>query len=295
MSWLLAHLRDFRVWCLIGAFALAALTFLVPSLTIKKDIYHYFIVIDITQSQNAEDYVQDGKPIARLALTKHVVRKLIRELPCGSTVGIGLFAGIDFSDMASMSDGPPPPSRDAQVMAGLFTPIEICRNFSAVDKAVEQIDWRMAWTDGSSVAAALAIAIKWSAAAGPDVRTVFFTDGEEVPPRYHGEPPPFSGKKGAVKGMIVGVGGASPAAIPKFDVATGERIGYLKDRSALDESYLKTLEVQTGLTYRRLTSEKDLIAALLQPGFAHREAARLDVRWIFGSVALALVLIAILL
>lgn len=290
-----ARLSDFRLWCLTGVAVLMAAALLTPTVRMERSVYHYFVVFDITQSQNAEDYVLDGKPVSRLTFAKHTMRAALRDLPCGSAVGVALFAAYDNSDMVnSMGDmgGPPSMPRESAVITPLFGPIEVCRNFSVIDRAVEAIDWRMAWSDSSDITAGLYATIAKAKTFNDHTRVVFFTEGEQFP--AVGYVRSFAGKKGEVKGLIVGVGGLAPALIPKFD-DLGNRKGFLSERSRLDETHLKKLEAATGLSYTRLTSATQFSAALRAPEFAEREEVDTDIRLPLAALALLLVLFAVLL
>lgn len=292
---LLARFRDFRLWCLIGAALLLAAVVMKPTVRMERSVFHYFVVFDITQSQNAEDYVLDGKPVSRLAFAKHAARKALRDLPCGSSLGVGLFAAFDISEMVgAMGDdmGQAYIPREPAVIAPLFAPIEVCRNFSVIDRAIEAIDWRMAWNDSSDITGGLYAAIGKARAMGSHTKAVFFTEGEPFPAVSYIRSMP--GKKGDVKGLIVGVGGLAPAQIPKFD-EFGNRKGFLSQRSRLNESYLKQLEAETGLRYTRLVSAKQFSAELRASEFAEREEVDTDIRLPLAALALLLVLFTVVL
>ena len=299
MRSVLARLRDFRVWCLAGAAVLSAAALTAPTVRMNRSVYHYFIVFDITQSQNAEDYVLDGKPVSRLAFAKHAARAAIRDLPCGSSVGIGLFSAYDSSDMAMMMGDEGGWSarmpREPSVLAPLFGPIEVCRNFFVIDRTIEAVDWRMAWDDSSDITGGLYATINKAKALNGRTKVVFFTEGEPYVAYGGGDNfRPFSGAKREVKGLLVGVGGLVPAQIPKFD-DLGNRKGFLATRSRLDESFLRRLEAETGLRYVRLLSAAQFSADLRAAEFAEREEVDVDIRLPLGALALILVLLAVLL
>ncbi|MDP3947301.1 MAG: hypothetical protein Q8Q41_01255 [bacterium] len=286
---------DFRLWCLVGVAVLMAAALLTPTVRMGRNVYHYLVVFDITQSQNVEDYVLDGKPVSRLAFTKYAFRAVLRDLPCGSSVGVGLFAAFDITSMASgmgdmMSQQPTP--REPAVMALLFQPIEVCRNFSVIDRTVEQIDWRMAWSDSSDITAGLYATIKKAKAINSHTKVIFFTEGE--PTLEMGYVRQMPGKKGEVMGLIVGTGGLAPAQIPKFD-DFGNRKGFLAERSRLNEEYLRKLEAETGLRYVRLLSAAKFSADIRSAEFAEREEVDYDIRLPLAALALILVLLAVLL
>src|SRR3989344_5906588 len=213
-----------------------------------------------------------------------------RVLPCGSSVGISRFSAYDSSDMAMMMGDEGGWSarmpREPSVLAPLFGPIEVCRNFFAIDRTIQAIDWRMAWSDASDITGGLYATINKAKALNGRTKVVFFTEGEPYVAYGGGDNfRPFSGAKREVKGLLVGVGGLVPAQIPKFD-DLGNRKGFLATRSRLDESFLRRLEAETGLRYVRLLSAAE---------FAEREEVDVDIRLPLGELALILVLLAVLL
>lgn len=156
----------------------------------------------------------------------------------------------------------------------------------------------MAWEGDSHVALGLYSAI--ALAAPLDADLIFLTDGQEAPPLPHSGLPPFAGEKGKVRGLIVGVGGAEPAPIPRFD-GFGREIGFYgptdvpqenrhgpppegaetregwhprnapwgaaatggeEHLSALRASHLETLSAATGLAYTPLAGADAIHAAL---------------------------------
>jgi mxaL protein len=280
---------DFRLWCLVFSALLVSVALLNPKVHTKKSTYSFFVVFDITQSQNAEDMVLEGRAVSRLAFAKHVMRETLRDMPCGSSLGIGLFASAE--------------------LVPLFKPIEVCRNFSEIDKVIEAIDWRMAWNDSSQVAFALYSAIARVKDWGlhKQTRVVFLSDGDEtgsyaIPsegfyvdsPAAVDTPPPFTLKKGEVRGLIVGVGGLVPAPIPRFD-EFGKRAGFLSSQSRLDEKYLKKLAAETGLEYVRLESARQLSSVLKSQMFGELREAEIDIRLPLATAALFFLLLGVLL
>ncbi len=300
-------LKDYRVWCL--SLALLAMLALFAFPTRKQDgaVYNLTFVVDITRSMNAEDYRIDDKPVSRLAYVKYSLRELIRQLPCQSTVGLGVFT-----------------ERRSTI---LFEPIEVCSGYAELANSIEHLDWRMAWAADSRIAGGLLNAMQLLL--DRDSALVFVTDGQEAPPlnsRYRTD---FSAIKGKLKGLIVGAGGLQAVAIPKFD-AKGKRIGVYgpddvphrssfgesdlnpekiegydarnapfgkhaatgsEHLSALQEGYLQQLAAESGLAYRRLDHAAALLGAVQDSAFTQQRPVVEDIRWRAAAAALVLLLL----
>ncbi len=303
-------LKDYRFYCLALALLTMAGLFLYPRQQQSSDIYKLMIIVDITRSMNAEDYRLDDKPVSRLGYVKHSLRQLIKQLPCQSQVGLGVFT-----------------ERRSTV---LFEPIEVCAGYAELDKSLAALDWRMAWAADSRIGAGLLSTLALLAKQGSAV--FFITDGQEAPPlnpRYRTD---FSAVKNQLPGSIIGVGGLQAVEIPKFN-SKGQREGVyqmndLPQRSsfgesdlnpekiegydarnapfgkaaaigsehlsALQESYLQQLAIETGLGYQRLQDEDSLPQALRQPGMALQQSVAADVRWRAALVVLGLMLLIFL-
>jgi mxaL protein len=206
----------------------------------------------------------------------------------------------------------------------LFEPIEVCTGYNEIDTALANLDWRMAWAADSRIHQGLYQTLTMLAPL--NVPVVFLTDGQEAPPanpRYLNN---LAELKGKVRGMVVGVGGLEPAAIPKFnqkgepdgvyrpdDVPhrttfgesdlNPERIAGYNARnapfgdapaastehlSALKETYLRQLSLQAGFGYHRLATAHELVQALQHPDFTSLQQRPVDVRWQAAGMALLL-------
>ena len=192
-----------RTLALAAACVLAVAATIAPRLSNTTDAYRVLAVVDITGSMNVRDYSFDGRPSSRLDTVKRALGALAARLPCGSRMGLGIFT-------------------ERRTFL-LFEPVEVCADFAPLVGAIGALDWRMAWEGDSYIASGLYSAIDL---AGPlDADLLFFTDGQEAPPLPASGPPAFSGAPGKVRGLIVGVGGGTPAPIPKFD-RDGREIGF---------------------------------------------------------------------
>lgn len=285
--------RDWRATTLLVAAVLVAWTFAEPKLPLPQQVYRYAFVVDVTQSMNVRDYHVDNMPPDRLNFAKESIRQAVRELPCGSEVGLGIFT-----------------TRSVQL---LFEPIEVCEHLPVIDDVLAHIDWRMAWAANSFIEQGIYAAIRDIKKRDPSVRLAFFTDGQEAPPQTIR--PNFFEKPGEIAGLIVGVGGLQPTTVPKYD-RENRLIGYWENTdiaqipesttayqtteaaprlphegyylSWLDENHLRELSATTGLRYHRLETPQALMEALRAPEFAERRTTWTDIRWLLGLAALLL-------
>ncbi|GEP01218.1 vWA domain-containing protein [Methylobacterium haplocladii] len=306
-AFLARNLRDRRFQALALATALVFATSVVGSVPLTRDGVEVLAVVDITGSMNVRDYKHaDGAPVSRLETAKAALRELVNRLPCGSRLALGVFT-----------------ERRPFL---LFTPIEVCRDFSPLDGALGSLDWRMAWEGDSRVSAGLFRSIEMAASLGTDL--IFISDGQEAPPLPSGGGAGFEGKAGAVRGLIVGAGGTALSQIPKFDDRGREtgfygetdvqqenrfgpppqdaekRPGYdarnapfggtaakgTEHLSSVRETYLRKLAGETGLAYAHLDGAGGLLRPMLDAGTPRPLPGSLDLRPLLCSAALALLL-----
>jgi mxaL protein len=291
---------------LIACLALSAAVFL-PPIAMRRNVLEMLVVVDITQSMNTLDGVRDGEPSSRLALVKDALARAVGALPCGSTLGLGVFT--EYRTLL------------------LFTPVETCANAHELADAIGHLDGRMAWAGDSQIAKGLDSALRIAKGLPDTPAVVFITDGQEAPPINPRHRPGFSAP-GAVAGVIVGVGGARPQPIPKFD-PEGRPQGfwgptevlqadlYTEGRqgsdqheamvesepaplppaalrgspgaehlSYLHEEYLQLLASETHLGYHRLGVSGSLAEVLTARSMTRKRIAATDLRWVAGAVAL---------
>jgi mxaL protein len=300
-----ARLRDPRFWLLSAALLCFLAALVVPSVQASRDSFDILFVVDITGSMNTRDYTQGGQPVSRLETVKAALRQTLVDLPCQSHVSLGLFAerGVFL----------------------LFNPIEVCSNFAPISGSVAAFNWREGWEGDSHIAEGLYRAVAIAANLHTDL--VFMTDGQEAPPLPWNGGPSFDGKPGAVKGLVVGVGGYALSPIPKYD-DNGREVGFYGPDDVLQESrfglpppgaekrpgynprnapfgnvqvnnnehlssvkepYLKGLAEKTGLTYAHLVDEPEFFAALSAHATPHPVSVMVE----RGSIAAALGLICL--
>jgi mxaL protein len=268
---------------------LAALLFLLvaiclPPINIPRATYNYLVVFDITQSMNVEDYELNGTPVSRLAFAREAVRRTLRELPCGSRVGWGVFA--EYRTLV------------------LLAPIEVCQNYNDLLASLDRIDGRMRWANASQVSKGVFWALRGARDMEGHPRVLFLTDGQEAPP-VDGEGLPLFDdlKRGEISGWLIGVGSYTPRPIPRTD-ADGRPIGFWhsdevvqrepppshEQLSEVREPYLRRLARQVDFEYLHLAGIQSIHDAMLHARFADRRKAPTDFAWIAATAALAALL-----
>jgi mxaL protein len=298
-------LRDPRFWLLLVALLCFVAALVVPPARAVRNAVDVLAVVDITGSMNTRDYADGSTPQSRFEKVKAVLRQTLVDLPCQSRFGLAIFA-------------------ERRIFL-LFDPIEVCENFAPITGAITALNWREAWEGDSHIAGGLYRAIALASDLHTDL--VFMTDGQEAPPLPWSGGPAFDGTPGAVKGLIVGVGGYALSPIPKYD-DNGREIGFYGPDDVLQESrfglpppgaenrpgynarnapfgeihvagheqlssvkepYLKSLADKTGLVYAHLVNEPDFLAAMNANTTQHP----VDVVAERGSIAAALGLICL--
>lgn len=274
----LGHRRDWRFWLLLAALLAILAALFAPRIAQTGNVRDVLVVVDVTGSMNVRDAQSEGRPATRLAAAKGAARDILAGLPCGSRLGLAIF-----TERRSFL---------------LFEPAEVCGNFAAIAGSIDDLDWRMAWEGDSYVARGVHSGL--DLAAGLKADLIFMTDGHEAPPLPGGALPSFDGKPGEVAGLLVGIGGADPAPIPKFD-QDGREVGFYEEQdvpqenrmgpppedaasragwnprnapwggeaatgtehlSAMREEHLRAVAAQTGLGFLALGAGGGLIAAV---------------------------------
>jgi mxaL protein len=276
-----------------AAMVLLLASALLPPLKLPRNTYDYIVVFDISQSMGVEDYDLDGAPISRLDFARAGARKALRELPCGSRIGWGVFA--EYRTLL------------------LLSPVEVCENYNDLLASLDNVDGRMRWGNSSEITKGIYWSMRAVKESSDHPTLLFLTDGQEAPPLDPSNPPEMFEdlKRGGAPGWLMGVGGDTPRRIPKVD-EQGRRIGYWhsyevlqrfggapsepgaqprEHLSSLREGHLKSLADAVGLDYARLTDQQSISKALHDARFARSTRQPTDVGWI--AAALALLLLAI--
>ena len=288
------HRRDLSL--LSGAFILLILAIINPKVPVKSNIYSYILVADISQSMNVEDASLNGKTTSRLAYTKHMLHRVIGEMPCGTNVSIGIFAGANISVM--------------------YTPIEVCDNFAAIEDTIDHLDWRMGWSGNSRLRQSIVSLARVIRSFPEPAQVVYFTDGEEAPKLGLFTTLSLTGFQGADGWLFVGVGSEKGTAIPKYDeknqligywsnedfalqpgmatISEGN-IGTRKDnvaydasdrfKSKLEEKYLQSVAKEINANYVRGDNVQNVLSAMKKQKPARRDTAQFGLKWIFASLA----------
>jgi mxaL protein len=278
--------RDMRFILPVAAVATFAAAIINPTLTVQRSGVDALVVIDITGSMNVRDYHDGERPISRLDAVKAALRVALTKLPCPSRIALAVFA-----------------ERRPFL---LFEPTDVRAHYAPVESAIAALDWRMAWEGDSRISAGLFRA--FDMAREMDADLLFFTDGQEAPPLPAGSGPRFAGDAGALRGLIVGVGGYALSPIPKFD-DNGHEIGFfgaedvphenrfglppqgaelregydarnapfggtmrvgVEHLSSVKEDYLQSLAATTGLAYAHFDDAARLVDAYLAVATARR-------------------------
>jgi mxaL protein len=266
---------------------LLVVALLFPAIPLRHDTYECLVIFDITQSMDVEDYQLGGHPVSRLTYAREAARRALRQLPCGSRVGWGAFAGY----------------RTLMLLA----PVEVCDNYADLLNSLAKIDGGMRWENASEITKG----VYWSMRAAKDIGThpnvIFVTDGQEAPPLDPTNVLPMFDdlKAGQVPGWLIGAGGYQPMPIPKTD-DEGNREGFWKadevlqpgevfpnsklpgheHLSALREPHLREVAQQVGFGYARMSSLEALPRAMLDKRFARQTKAPTDLYWMPALAAL---------
>ncbi len=271
------------------ALVLLIIALFMPAVPLTHDTYESMVIFDITQSMDVEDYELRGGPVSRLSFAREAARRALRELPCGSKVGWGAFAGY----------------RTLLLLA----PVEVCENYGDLLTSLAKVDGSMRWENASEITKGVYWSMRAAKQLGSNPNVIFVSDGQEAPPL---DPtnilPMFDDlKAGQVHGWLIGAGGYSLRPIPKTDdegnregfwradevtqpgdIIPGSKTRGAEHLSSLREPHLQEIAHQVGFGYARLGSLESIAKAMLDRRFARREKALTDVYWIPALGALAL-------
>jgi mxaL protein len=271
------------------ALVLLLLALVLPPIPVNHSVYECIIIFDITQSMDVEDYELGRIPTSRLAYAREAASRALRELPCGSRVGWGAFAGY----------------RTLLLLA----PVEVCENYGDLMSSLSKIDGGMRWENASEITKGVYWAMRASKQLDSKPNVIFITDGQEAPPLDPNNILPMFDdlKPGQVRGWLIGAGGSLLQPIPKTD-DEGSREGYWRadqviqpgdvvpgsktpgteHLSSLREAHLQEIAHQVGFEYARLEKQDTIALAAGDRRFARREKAATDLYWIPALGALLL-------
>ena len=297
------HRRDISL--LAAALALLIVALFKPHINVKRDVFSYLLVADISQSMNVKDMNLDGKTVSRMEYEKHLLHRIISEMPCGTQVSLGVFTGVS--------------------VAALYTPIEVCENFHALEDSIDNFDWRMGWSGNSRIRESMVTMAKLIRSFPEPAQVVYFSDGEEMPRLHAFNTKDLTGFQGGKDWLLVGIGNEKGTAIPKLD-EHNQLIGYwsndsfamqpgiaqisennigtrndsvagdVNDRfmSKLAEKYMQSVATEVGGHYVNGDSLQNILFAMRNQPPARREKAAFELKWIIASLAGLLFLAAYL-
>ena len=300
----------FLCWIFFG---LAAINI---ELNLPRPLKNFVFVVDVTMSMNAEDKKLGIDSISRLEFVKKILSDTIPRLPCGTYVGLGVFAGYQTTI--------------------LYDPIEVCEHFSDILKSIQNLNTGVIWAGDSEVSKGLFNSLNLVGNIARKSHIVFFTDGHEAPPISAKYRPKFDKKNSINSGLIIGVGGSKLVGIPRVN-RDGERSGFwgeddvfqldqfslgrkgsdssetLVDEpgskidpnierdlqktpgkehmTSLRETYLKLLANEHSLDYHKLSSSKALIDVLDKYKFATWSKFKTNISNVFALCAILCLLI----
>ena len=156
------HFLQHRNAALVAAAVALVIAATLPPLPLARNVFSHLVVLDITQSMYVVDQQLNGRPVSRLELARQGLINALSRMPCGSKIGLGIFS-----------------SRRTLL---LLSPVEVCGNRAELDKAILQIDARMAWEEASVIARGVYSATDVAFELTPRPSLIFITDGQESPP-----------------------------------------------------------------------------------------------------------------
>ena len=304
MKKVIHYLRSRRDAALLAAaFVLLIGAAFKPSIPLPRSIYSYILVADISQSMNTVDASLNGKPVSRIAYTQYMLHHIVANMPCGTRVSVGLFAGVS--------------------IAALYHPIEVCSNYAAIQDTIDHLDWRTAWSGNSRLRDSMFSLARVLRSFPEPAQVVYFTDGEEAPKLHAFNTKDLTNFQGGNGWLFVGVGSDKGTAIPKLD-DKNQLIGYWSadsfamqpgiaqiseanigvrdnnvasatgDRfiSKLQEEYLQDIAKQVSGDYVRGDGLQSILSAMNKQKPARHDIAPYDIQWILASLAGLLLLAA---
>lgn len=271
-----------------------------PTIEMKRNISNYMILIDVTQSMNVSDMSINQQPVSRLEYTKQLLKNTIKNLPCNTRVGLGVFFKAD--------------------VAFLYLPIETCSNLGLLWDTIDHLEWRMASRGNSNIRLGLQSIATTLLTVDEPTNVVFITDGEEAPPLNAINKTSLSGWHGGADWLLVGVGDTEPSPIPKLD-SNNKTVGYWsiysikiapgiavndgpnnkRDESyasapyeyylsKLDEAYMNELASDIQGRYVKAGSFNELTQAMLNQKASYRDNTNYDLSWLLALGALMSIL-----
>ncbi|HSI38252.1 MAG TPA: VWA domain-containing protein [Methylotenera sp.] len=259
----LRHRRDSAL--LLAALICLLIALFKPTIPLKHNIYSYILVADISQSMNVIDMKVDGKPASRMAYTQRMMHDVIASLPCGTNVSIGLFAGVS--------------------VAALYTPIEVCENFDALQDTIDHLDWRTAWSGNSRIRESLSTLARVIRTFPESAQVVYFTDGEEAPKLHAFNTKNLEDFQGGSGWLFVGIGDPTKGTeIPKYD-ENNQLIGFWSNESfAMQPGIAQISEANLGVRDDNVAGgENDRFLSHVDETYLKSVAKEIEADYVLGS------------
>ena len=294
----------------LAALALAA-TFLDPGWPMTRNELEFVAVFDITQSMNVPDQQQGGRSVTRLARAKAAMETALGVLPCGSKAGWAIFTEYrSFLLIAPIEvcahqrellgelhrlDGRMAWAGNSEVAKGLNSGMLVVHTLPSRPALVFLTDGHEAPPVNPRYRPNFALK-------RGEVRGMIVGVGGDTP-----RPIP----KTDPSGLPLGEWGADevlqvdPRSLGRGGSVAGEQMVEPEDLtvkplpgaapgsehlSSLREGYLELLASEQGLLYRRLASDRSLVAALEDERLAQPRPSRLDLRPVLAALALVALL-----
>jgi mxaL protein len=258
---------------------LAAL--LLPPVPLRGRDWQHMVVLDITQSMNAQDMAWRGRTVSRLEYSRLALRTAMASMPCGSRLGLGVF-----SEYRSLL---------------LLAPVEVCSHYHELQQVLDRLQGRMSWAGASEVAKGVNTGLKalqalelaqaasapgaasLPAAAGSQPGPVqplatsllFFTDGHEAPPLRPDWQPRVDLPPGQARGWLLGVGGDELVAIPKQDV-DGRPLGLWRADEVLQTDPASLGQTLQGTKQSLVDEQGRALASVAPTGTEHLSSLKQD-------------------
>lgn len=126
---ILRNKTELTVMVLVALLCLLAINN--PTVQLKKSITSYMLLVDVSQSMNAEDLLVKDSPVTRIEYTKLLLKNIIDKSSCGSFFSINIFV--------------------ADNIANIIEPVEKCKNYDELMDTISKLEWRMAWKGNSRI------------------------------------------------------------------------------------------------------------------------------------------------
>ncbi|MBU3693831.1 MAG: VWA domain-containing protein [Rhodocyclaceae bacterium] len=185
-----------------------------PEVPLLRPVHSFFFVVDISMSMHTRDMHVDGELASRAAAVRHSLTDALRDLPCGTRAGLGVFAGY-------------------QTMM-LYKPVEVCGHYNELASTVAKISPQSIWASDSEIAKGVYNAMGFLEETDRETQLVFITDGHEAPPISARYRPQFRGTPDVIKGWLVGVGELTLSPIPKID-DRGRQVGVWREQEVAQQ------------------------------------------------------------